>query len=575
MTAAASLDQARAYLAARGLNKRGDAREWYLADRVRQPYSVVLRQWAGHRAAVTAKHVGKARSGRRSFSAGGMGPMLSGMGTTDWQINQSLYQNLKTLRARSNELARNNDYAKSFLRLVRVHVVGPAGISYQAQVTDARGEPVAAENARLETAWKAWGKREACDFHGDLSWIEFQQLWITTIAREGEVLVRRIKGAGPHGYQLQLITPAMLDETLHRELPDGHRVRMGVEFDANWRRVAYWLTRDDGRNPMYLGVTSKSYVRVPASEIWHDYLHEYIGQWRGIPWMVTTIATQKRLSEFEDAGLMAAEEGAKKLAWMKTPTGTLEAMANGQTVEAAADQVPLPDPDEDAELTPVSGTLYTESGQGVHYAALPPGYEPVAFDSKYPDASAPDFMLHFARRIAAGLGVPHHSLSGNLSGVNYTSSRTGELEVRELWKTLQTFLIDRLCARAYAEWLPMAMLAGALPGMSMAQLARYQDAATWQGRRWTWVDPVKDIDAALKEAGAGITSISRIIREKGCDPDEIFDEIRRERARHADVFEILKSMKPGPAPFAAPPAPDAPDEPDDLEDTDEEDASDD
>jgi hypothetical protein len=53
--------------------------------------------------------------------------------------------------------------------------------------------------------------------------------------------------------------------------------------------------------------------------------------------------TAKRLSEFEDAGLMAAEEGAKKLAWMKTPTGTLEAMANGQTVEAAADQVPLPD----------------------------------------------------------------------------------------------------------------------------------------------------------------------------------------------------------------------------------------
>jgi lambda family phage portal protein len=567
----ATLAQARQYLATRGLDKRGDSREWYLADRVRQPYSVVLRQWAGHRAAVAAKKVGKPRQGQRSFAAGGLGPMLSGMGTTDWQINQSLYQNLKTLRARSNELARNNDLAKQFLRLVRVHVVGPVGVSFQAQVTDARGNPVDAENTRIETAWATWGKREACDFAGELSWVEFQQLWITTMAREGEVLVRRIKGAGPHGYQLQLISPAMLDETLHRELENGHRVRMGIEFDANWRRVAYWLSQDLTRNPMFLGVESRKYTRVDASEIWHDFLHEYIGQWRGIPWMATTIPTQKRLSEFEDAGLMAAEEGAKKLAWLRTPTGGLEAMANGQTVEAAADQVPLTDPD-DEDLAPVSGTLYTESGQGVHYASLPPGYEPVAFDSKYPDASAPDFMEHFARRIAAGLGVPYHALTGNLSGVNYTSSRTGELEVRELWKTLQVFLIERLHARVYVEWLPMAMLSGALPGLSMAQLPRYQAAATWQGHRWTWVDPVKDIDAALKEAGAGITSVSRIIREKGYDPDTVFSEIRRERERYADVFALLKSLAPNqPAPAAEPP--DSLDEPEEL--TDPEDPSDD
>lgn len=551
------IDAARAYLQARGLDRRVGERDWYLRDRVAQPYSVVLRQWAGQKAALSSR--GKAHAGRRTsarnFVAGGNGVMTGGMTATDLSINQALFRNLKTMRARANELARNNDYAKQFLRMVKTHVVGPAGVGFQAHVKNARGDTVEVDSEKIEAAWRAFGQRQVCDFQGELSWLEFQTLWIVTIAREGEVLVRRIKGAGPHGYQLQLLSPGLLDETLVRELDNGHHVRMGIEFDANWRRVAYWLLQDLGNNPYSLGITADKYLRVPADEIWHDFLPEWIGQWRGIPWMVTGIATAHRLGEFENSGLMAAEEGAKKLTWIKTPTGDLQALANNPPVEPAEGDVV--DVEDEADTTPVAGTIYTESGQGVHYAALPPDYEPVPFDSRYPDASAPDFIKHFVRRMAAGWGVPYHTLSGNLEGVNFTSSRTGELEVREVWKTLQQFLIDRLCERVHAEWLPLAIIAGVL-ALPYDRKQRYLDAATWQGRRWSWVDPTKDVAASVAEIEQGMTSLSRVIREsKARDPEEVFEEIRRERTKYADVFELLAAARAAAKPTASSPPPDS------------------
>lgn len=543
----ASLAQARQYVHSQGLVG---------TPRLRQPGSVVLNAWvARHQPAAspsvraTAHAFNRPRRAQgRSFTAGGNGPMLGGMESTDWHINQSLYLNLRAMRARANWLARNNDYARAFLRMVRSNVVGPNGVTFQAHVTNARGALVTADAQKLEAGWCAWGRRDVCDVLGEHSWLEFQEMWITAIARDGEVLVRRYPGRGAQGLQLQLLPAHLLDEQHHRDLPNGHRVRMGIEFDAQWRRVAYWLLEDVGRSPFAVGLQSRKYTRVPASEIWHDFVSEWPGQWRGMPWMVTTIATQQRLGEYEDAALMAAEEGAKKLAWLRTPDGTVEALANRQDIEQPASdgdtaQAAIEDPEDDADGAPVAGTLYTDTGKGVHYASLPRGVEPIAFDSKYPDASAADFIKHFVRRMSSGLGVPYHSLANNLEGVNFSSTRAGELEARETWKRLQTFMIDRLCARVYAEWLPLAMLSGAVV-LPYDRLSRYLEAAGWQGRRWQWVDPLKDVQCAVSEIGAGITSVSRVIREKGNDPDEVLAEIRRERELYADVFSLLKAAAP-------------------------------
>ena len=461
--------------------------------------------------------LGYVKPQRRSFAAAGGGNLVGNWSTADLHINQSLYRSLRTLRARSRDLARNNDYARQFLRMVRTNVVGPSGFGLQVHARMVDGRLDDAGSSRCEAAFAKWSRREHCDHVGRLSWTEFQQLWIETIARDGEVLVRRIRGHGEFGYRLQLIDPALLDETHNDDLPGGARIRMGVEIDRDGRPLAYHLLTSDSADPRRVSANTRQYVRVLAADIWHDYLVEQAGQLRGVPWMSSTLIRQKRLGSFEDAAVAAAEEGAKKLAWLKTPHGDLAPLA-----------------DNGGDQQPTTGTLYSESGDGVHYAGLPPGYELQAWDPKYPDQSFGDFVKATLRGIAAGLGVAYHNLANDLEGVNYSSSRAGILEEREVWKTLQVWMIDRLCARVYSEWLPFAILSGQIE--TSIDLVHKWDHAVWQGRRWTWVDPLKDVNASILAIQNGLTSRTRVIRDMGHDPEEIWAELERERVHLATVL---------------------------------------
>lgn len=468
----------------------------------------------------------------RSFAGGDNSQLTAGWSSTDWHINQSLYRSLRTLRARSRDLARNNDYARQFLRMVKTNVVGATGFSLQVHALKRDGSIDELDSSRCETAFWSWGKREACDYCGNLSWTEIQQLYIETLARDGEVLVRRIRGAGPFGYQLQLLDPGLLDERYNTDLPGGRRIRMGIELDANDRRVAYHLVQDDLTDPQRLIVYGRRYVRVPADEIWHDFVVEQIGQLRGVPWMASTLIRQKRMASFEDSALAAAEEGAKKLAWIQSPDGDMKPLADAQATDGEASQPP-----------PESGTLYMDSG-GVHYAHLPPGYEVHNADSKYPEAFFGDFVKAHLRGIASGLGVSYFSLASDLEGVNFSSSRAGLLEEREVWKGLQNWMIERLCARVYSEWLPFAIVSGQL-ALPMEKLAKF-DAAIWQGRRWSWVDPVKDVEAHVRAVENGFTSRGRVIRDMGYDPEEVWAELDREKERLKGLLPEKQPAQPAP-----------------------------
>lgn len=475
----------------------------------------------------------------RQFAAAENSQLTHGWSSTDWHINQALYRSLRTLRARSRDLARNNDYARKFLGLVKSNVIGPTGISLQVHAKKRDGSIDEPDSARCESVFAAWSRREHCDFKGELSWLELQGLYVETLARDGEVLVRRVRGRGPFGYQLQFLDPALLDERYNTDLPGGRRIRMGIELDGDGRRLAYHLAQDDVADPQKLIVFARRFVRVPAEEIWHDFITEQVGQLRGAPWMCSTLIRQKRLGSFEDAAVAAAEEGAKKLAWLKTPSGDLKPLADQISAEGQPD-IPAPQ----------QGTLYTDSG-GIHYAGLPPGYELQSWDPKYPDQAFGDFVKAQLRGIASGLGVTYHSLANDLEGVNFSSTRAGELEARAVWKALQQFVIDRLCARAYSEGLPLFILTGQL-ALPMEKLAKF-DAAVWQGVRWSWVDPEKDVNAHVTAIDNGLTSRSRVIREMGHDPEEVWAELEREKERLKDLLPE-KKQQDAPKPPAKPEA---------------------
>lgn len=522
----AKLREAAAYLEARGLTKLVERDGWYIRERVSRPYAVSLRNWASTRQAAgmgmrTIRHgVPKFRS----FAAGENTWLSGAWSGTELHVNQSLYRNLRALRARTADLARNNDYARYYLGLVKENVAGPNGVALQVQARKRGGDLDKNRSDLIEDEFRDWGGIANCTTNGRLSWLDVQRLWIETAARAGEVLVQRVRGRGKYGYAIKLLDPALLDESYCDDLANGNRIRMSIELDRDERVVAYWLSTADPSDPRrMLSTSGGERTRVPAEEIWHDFVPEWIGQLRGVPWMATTVLRQRRLGEWEAAAIAAAEEGAKKLAWIQSPGSDLSNLADQVDREAETSQSGGAD-------EPVGGTLYTSSEQGIHYAQLGAGQEVVNWDPKYPDAAVGPFRKEILRGIASGMRVNYHKLGSDLADVNFSSARGGELVERDFWKGLQNWMIERLHARVYAEWLPLAVLTGQLD-LPFEQLERFP--ARWQPRGWDWVNPKDDVAAIDEAIRIGITSRRREILRRGEDPDEVFEEWQREQEQFA------------------------------------------
>ena len=105
--------------------------------------------------------------------------------------------NLRKIRDRCREQARNNDYAKRYLQLLVTNVVGQNGIRVQSKARNDDGELDFVGNQIIEREWKKWCKHGNCTIDGKMSFIDAQKLFIETLARDGEVIVRHITSNNP------------------------------------------------------------------------------------------------------------------------------------------------------------------------------------------------------------------------------------------------------------------------------------------------------------------------------------------------------------------------------------------
>ena len=452
------------------------------------------------------------RAARNTFLGAENSRLTFSWATVPLHINRALYQDLRVLRARSRDLARSNEYATKFLSLVVNNVVGHCGAKLQVKALKPDGKIDEMDSAACEKMFAEWAKIGNCEITGKLSFVDVQQLYIRTMARDGEALVRR-HATGPFGYQLELVDPQLLDERLNLDLPNGNKVRMGVEFDRMHRPVAYYFVRTDTSDPMNFGFISGSdHERVSADQVWHRFVMEEASQLRGKPWMAPVIWRAQMMGGYEEAAMVASRLGAAEQGFFETPDGDAGPLAN--STEGAVDEG--------------SEQLVLESEPGV-YRGLPPGYKFVKNDPRYPHEMYADFIKQCLRGFASGTLTAYNDLANDLENVNYSSIRAGTLDVRETWKTLQGLQDCTLLGPVYSELLPRAILSGKL-ALPFSKLAKF-DAASWQGRRWEWVDPKNDTEANKIAVQNGFKSYSQIIREQGRDPDDVWRELESDRQR--------------------------------------------
>lgn len=364
------------------------------------------------------------------------------------------------------------------------------------------------EGGVTAAAWNAWEAH--ADYDGLLDFRGLQAKAWGTMKVDGEVLVRlRERRIIPSivPLQLQLLEIDWLD-TDRNEMLGSSEVIDGIEYNARGERAAYYLF---DRHPGDVGLQTaqRESQRVPADEIVHLFNPARPGQQAGISSLAPVIATTRDLQVYEDA------EQARK---------NLEARmgAIGEWDESLLDGVKLPDGVNVAGAGPATMDLGELAGGGI--VALPPGMRNPTFVQPTAAPGYVDYVKHKQKMIAAGTGVPYEFMTGDLSEVNFSSSRVRTNQYRrsvdrEQW----TLFVPMFCNRIATRWLSLRNLvsgrvaAGARPD--------------WTTPKWASVNPVQDVAADLAEIKGGLSSISEKIRQRGYDPELVFTELRTDLER--------------------------------------------
>ena len=383
----------------------------------------------------TGKKPEKNKMFKRSYHAANTGRLFADYVDSQRSADSELHPVISRMRARSRDLARNNEYARRYLNLLKTNVVGQYGFKLQVKALDPRGALDTDGNSAIETAFKVWGKRGNCTADGKMSWVDVQKMVMEGVARDGEAFIIKHRGNSFHdSFSLEFIEPDQVDEELNERLDNGREIRMGVELDKFRRPIAYHLlTSHPGDYDFASMVKSPKHKRVPADKVIHVFQPLRAGQTRGEPWMSSAMGSIKQLDGWREASIVAARMGASKMGFFTSPAG------DGFVADEMDGHVPMIDAQ--------PGTFHQ----------LPNGVNFETFDPQYPTSEFDSFHKSVLKGVASALGVSYTSLASDLEATSYSSIRQGALEERDFYRNVQQIMIDHFVRPIYEAWLSAAM----------------------------------------------------------------------------------------------------------------------
>lgn len=467
----------------------------------------------------------KAKPSKRNYAAAAKGRLFADFVGSNRSADSEIRWALRDIRNRSRDLERNNEYFRRYLQLLRVNVVGENGFNVQVRGRNPDNSLDRAGNNIIESAWREFSRMGGPTVDGKMSMVDLCNHIITGMARDGEVFLQVVKGNYlRHGIAVQIIEPDRVDEEKNELAPNGNSIRMGVELDKKTRRpIAYHvLTYHKGDYDYMLPANERKYEVIPASEMMHIYKPDRAGQTRGVPWSTAAITSLKMLHGYREAELIAARTGAAKMGFFTSPAG------DGFTADGFDD---------------ADNTVPIYDAEAGSFHQLPAGVDFKAFDPSHPTSAFADFEKSILRGIAGGLGVSYTSLANDLEGTSYSSIRQGALEERDFYKTLHRFMIDHFLDPLYRMWLENVTNFGYIPITGETKMFKFTQDVTWRGRGFQWVDPLKEMNAAVVGLQNGIISHSDIAANYGRDAEDTFAQIQRDKET-ADEYGLNMAYQP-------------------------------
>ncbi|HEY4194637.1 MAG TPA: phage portal protein [Mucilaginibacter sp.] len=444
----------------------------------------------------------------RKFDGAGHGRRFGNFGYGNTTQNQQIIAALPTLRERSEDMARNNGYAKNAIRRVGNNVVG-TGIMATPVSKNPNPEAAKKEEDLVKKVWKEWAESTDCDFDGMQNFYGIQKMIAKTAAKSGACIARKVwkrYKKNSMSLEIQLLHPSFLDRSKTGvTFENGEYLFNGIQFDKFNKKKAYWIYDS---NPFENKIQSQS---VPAEDIRYIFDIEDPGQVDGLPFNSSVILPMKDFDEYTDAQLIRQKIAACFAVFI---TNDNEALGSN-AIESKNDQLEKVEPGIIQNL---------KRGETISFAN-PPTTE------GFGEYSRQSLLLQ-----AAGIGLSYEAYTGDLTNVNFSSGRMGWIEMHRNVEDWQwNMVIAMFCNDAWKWFTKAAFLSGLIPDQNIG--------VTWTPPRREMIDPVKEGKALAEMVRNGFISWQDAVRSLGYSPEEILVEMKKD-AQGFDEAGLMPTSDP-------------------------------
>ena len=442
----------------------------------------------------------------------------------DDKADPMLARDARIIRARARAMARDNGNISGALRKIVANVVY-SGLTPQAQHRDATGARDCAACGALENDWKDWAEEN------DI-WL-IQQLALRHLWLDGGFFlhfyaVPRFQKDGLVPLGVELLDMDALDMSVHGPQPNGNIARYGAEYDSRGNLLAWHILEES----LYGGVLDEGWTRDPAvhpafgagrtlrlkAEDCRLVMQpDRIGQTLPVSWMHAVIMGMHNFDEYQTSEQIAARLAAAFAIFLKD-SGEFGAGSMGNSLSGA----PLnPAPLAGGQTTAgraLSMDTFISSGR---IDELPPGKEIQIVENRRPANNYTDYTKTSLRGASSGMAMSYESFGNDYSDASYSAARQAVLEERRGYRMQQIFLARKLMTPIWRRFVMWRKAFGLGPEERVP--------VVWQMPGWSWVDPVKDANAAQTRVKLGIISRRELCAEEGRDFGETVTALAEEK----------------------------------------------
>lgn len=411
---------------------------------------------------------------------------LSHWGKANGQsINTVLSTNLYKIISRSVYESRANPIVDGTINSHANDVIGSDGPKIQFKTDSDRW------NEKAESLLKHVFK--SIDGSGELSLADYLKQSVRSLWTTGAILNQYVIDPECSTVVKQRLHPIPV-QSLYSNLRNNNDTMLGITRNRLGRATKYWIVESG------IDVSAANFkinpVEVAAKDIQHVFYKHEVHQWRGYPWLASSLQALAELDEYDTAVLDAAKIAAMMAVLFFNTRDDL-----------------------DSEENPSNFELARQSG-----IKVPTGWQPYALNANQPTSTHGEFKSDKLRDIGRPIGMPLMAIQRDASKHTYSAAHYDGQGYARANESIQVFLATGTIDPFVDLILTEAMLRGVLP---------YKDPEKIEcGWSWIWpqppsVDPVKKAMAQRLELENKTISPQRACLQNNVDFETLCQEWKR------------------------------------------------